>query len=176
MGCIIICMDKTTAHNTPALSNRNVAEYISGFVDGEGCFSVSFSKRPRFIVGWETKPSFSVSQNFDRAQPLSIMQEYFGCGFMRDGISDRTIKYEVRRLDDLLEKVLPHFEKYPLLSAKQEDVRLLKEVCLLMKMGEHVTPDGMKKILPLAFSMNPSGKRRYTQDDIRAFINAQMKI
>ncbi len=168
--------DMNATHNTPALSKRNVPEYISGFVDGEGCFSVSFSKRPRFLVGWETKPSFSVSQNHDRAQPLFIMQKHFGCGFMRDGISDKTLKYEVRRLDDLLEKVLPHFEQYPLLSAKQEDVRLLKEVCLLMKMGEHVTPKGMKKVMKLAFQMNPSGKRRYAQNDILAFMETQMKI
>lgn len=165
-----------TTHNTPALSDRNVAEYISGFVDGEGCFSVSFSRRPRFLVGWETKPSFSVSQNHDRAQPLFIMQEHFGCGFMRDGISDKTLKYEVRRLDDLLEKVLPHFERYPLLSAKQQDARLLKEVCLLMKRGEHVTPEGMEKVMELAFRMNPSGKRRYAQNDILEFMRNQMKI
>ena len=52
----------------PALGSkkRNLEEYISGYVDGEGCFSVSFSKRKRFIVGWETKPSFFVSQNYDR--------------------------------------------------------------------------------------------------------------
>ncbi len=95
---------------------------------------------------------------------------------MRDGISDRTLKYEVRRLDDLLEKALPHFERYPLLSAKQQDVRLLKEVCLLMKMNEHVTPEGMKKVMTLAFQMNPSGKRRYAQNDILAFMDSQMKI
>ena len=95
---------------------------------------------------------------------------------MRDGISDKTLKYEVRRLDDLLEKVLPHFERYPLLSAKQEDVRLLKDVCELMKMGEHVTPSGMKKVMKLAFKMNPSGKRRYAQKDILAFMETQMKI
>jgi len=164
-----------TTHNTPALK-RNVAEYISGFADGEGCFSVSFSRRPRFVVGWETKPSFSVSQNHDRAQPLFIMQEHFGCGFMRDGVSDNTLKYEVRRLDDLLEKVLPHFECYPLLSAKQEDVRLLKEVCLLMKMGEHVTSEGIQKVMALAFQMNPSGRRRYAQNDILATMDLQMKI
>ena len=169
-------MDIETTHNTPTLKDRNVAEYISGFVDGEGCFSVSFSKRPRFLVGWETKPSFSVSQNYDRSQPLFIMQKHFECGFMRDGISDKTLKYEVRRLDDLLEKVLPHFEQYPLLSAKQEDVQLLKEVCLLMKNGEHVTPEGMKKVLSLAFQMNPSGKRRYAQSDILDFMEIQMKI
>jgi hypothetical protein len=169
-------MDSQPIHNTPALNARNVSEYISGFVDGEGCFSVSFSKRPHLTVGWETKPSFSVSQNYDRSQPLFIMQKHFGCGFMRDGISDKTLKYEVRRLDDLLEKVLPHFEQYPLLSAKQCDVELLKEVCMLMKKGVHITSEGIEKILPLAFNMNPSGKRRYTELDIQTFMKLQMKV
>lgn len=163
-------------HNTPALKNRSVAEYISGFADGEGCFSVSFTKRPRFLVGWETKPSFSVSQNRNRAQQLFIMQKYFGCGFMRDGIVDNTIKYEVRRLDDLLEKVIPHFERYPLLSSKQRDVKALKEVCLIMKKNEHITTQGLRKILPIAFSMNGSGKRKYSQKDILSFMKIQMKV
>lgn len=163
-------------HNTLALGKRNVAEYISGFVDGEGCFSVSFTKRPRFIVGWETKPSFSVSQNHDRAEQLFIMQKHFGCGFMREGKSDRTIKYEVRRLDDLLEKVIPHFEKYPLLSSKQRDVESLKAVCLIMKNNEHTKPRGIRKILPIAFRMNGSGKRRYSKKDILTFMSTQMKV
>ena len=163
-------------HNTPALHSRDVREYISGFVDGEGCFSVSFSKRPRFIVGWETKPSFSVSQNRDRAQQLFIMQKHFGCGFMRDGKIDKTIKYEVRRLNDLLEKVIPHFERYPLLSAKQRDVESLKAVCLLMKENKHITAEGIRTILPIAFRMNGSGKRRYMQKDILEFMRMQMKV
>ena len=137
---------------------------------------MSFSKRPRFIIGWETKPSFSVSQNYDRAEPLFIMQKYFECGFMRDGKSDRTIKFEVRRLDDLLEKVIPHFEKFPLLSAKQKDMELLKEVCFLMKKGEHTTPQGIEKIIMLAFQMNGSGKRKYTQENILEFVRDQMKV
>ena len=41
---------------------KNINQYISGYVDGEGCFNVSFSKRDKFTLGWETKPSFSVSQ------------------------------------------------------------------------------------------------------------------
>ena len=164
------------AYNTPALGSRNVAEYISGFVDGGGCFSVSFTKRSRFVLGWETKPSFSVSQNYYRAEQLSIMQKYFGCGFMRDGKTDKTVKYEVRRLDDLIEKVIPHFERYPLLSSKQRDFELFKTVCLLMKKGKHITVEGMKKILPVAFKMNESGRRRYSQTDILTFMRTKMKV
>jgi hypothetical protein len=145
---------------------RNLPEYISGFVDGEGCFSVSFSKRSKFLVGWETKPSFSVSQNYDRAEVLFLMKEYFDCGFMRRDLSDRTLKYEVRRLEDLLGKVIPHFSKYPLLSAKHNDFLNFQRVCELMKDGRHTTRKGLEEILPIAFSMNSTGRRKYSQNDI----------
>ncbi len=158
------------------LNSRNLAEYISGFVDGEGCFSVSFSKRPRFIVGWETKPSFSVSQNHDRAEVLHLIQKHFNAGFMRRDFSDRTLKYEVRRLDDLIEKVIPHFEKFPLLSGKQKDFLLFKKICLLMKDDHHTSLQGLKKIVPLAFKMNASGRRKYTKQDIIDCAMSQMKI
>ena len=151
----------------PALKNkRNLYEYISGYVDGEGCFNVSFSKREKFLVGWETKPSFSVSQNENRSQTLFLMQKLFDCGFMRRDFSDKTLKYEIRSLDDLIEKIIPHFEKYPLLSDKQKDFEYFKQVCFLMKKNLHRKKKGLKKILDIAFKMNPGGKRRYTKEEI----------
>ncbi|OGN03426.1 MAG: hypothetical protein A2655_02720 [Candidatus Yanofskybacteria bacterium RIFCSPHIGHO2_01_FULL_43_42] len=84
---------------------RNIEEYISGYVNGEGCFSVSFSRRKKMLVGWETKPSFSVSQNQDRSEVLFLIQKKFGCGFIRRDYSDKTLKYEVRSLKDLIKKL-----------------------------------------------------------------------
>src|SRR3989344_755781 len=151
----------------PALNKqRNLYEYISGYVDGEGCFSISFSQRKKFLVGWETKPSFSVSQNEDRAEILFAMQKVFECGFLRRDYSDKTLKYEVRSLDDLLEKIIPHFEAYPLLSSKQKDFRLFKKVCHLMRKESHRNAKGLATIVSLAFQMNPGGKRRYTREEI----------
>ena len=166
-------------HNTPTLTTkrrRNLNEYISGFVDGEGCFSVSFSKRDKFLIGWETKPSFCVAQNADRAEPLYLMQEQFACGFMRKDTKDRTLKYEIRSLDKLLEKVIPHFERYPLLSGKQRDFELFKQVCVLMKENRHTTLPGLEKITELAFQMNPSGTRKYKRNEILRHARRQMKI
>ena len=147
-------------------NNRNVKEYISGFVDGEGCFSVSFSKRSKFLVGWETKPSFSVSQNQDRAEVLFLIQKEFEGGFIRRDFSDKTLKYEVRSLEELISKVIPHFVKYPLLSSKQKDFLLFQKVCLLMEQGAHKKLPGLKKIAHSAFQMNTSGKRKYSQHDM----------
>ncbi len=146
-------------YKTPAL-RRELANYISGYVDGEGCFSVSFSKRERLLIGWEVKPSFCVGQNYDRREVLDIMYECFGCGHIRRDWSDRTLKYEVRKLDDLLNKVIPHFEKFPLKSAKQKDFLRFAEICQQMKSLEHQKIRGLRLILRSAYEMNGSGRRK----------------
>ena len=106
--------------------------YISGYADGEGCFTVSISPRRTLRVGWEVRPSFSVSQNGDRSEVLHALQAYFGCGSIRPDRSDKTLKWETRRLDDLVEKVIPHFEEYPMLSAKRLDFERFAAVCRLV--------------------------------------------
>lgn len=140
--------------------------YISGYIDGEGCFSISFSKRKKIKIGWETKPSLSVSQNEDRAQILYLMKKLFGCGFMRRDYSDKTLKYEIRSLSDLINKVIPFFEKYPLISKKKKEFENFRKICLLMAKEEHLTKKGFKRIAKIAFKMHPSGKRKYTLTEI----------
>jgi hypothetical protein len=73
----------------------DIKAYFSGYVDGEGCFCISISKSWRHAFGWEIRPSFSVSQNGDRAQVLEMMKQHFDCGTIRPDRSDRTVKYEV---------------------------------------------------------------------------------
>lgn len=135
--------------------------YISGYVDGEGCFTVSVNQRSKMVTGWEIRPSFSVSQNHDRSELLYLMMEYFDCGSIRSGRSDRTLKYEVRSLTNLTDKVIPHFERYPLLSGKQASFLLFRDICLAMVAGKHRDPDVLPEILRQASDIN-SGKRKYT--------------
>ncbi|MEX2330240.1 MAG: LAGLIDADG family homing endonuclease [Marinobacter sp.] len=144
----------------------DVPSYISGYFDGEGCFSVSISPRPQLSVGWEVRPSVSVSQNEDRRQVVDMIHAYFACGSIRRDRSDLTIKWEVRNLSKIVESVLPHFRRWPLVSAKQSDVELLERICEHMRMGRHREPHGLMVVAGLAASMNPSGIRRYSLDDI----------
>jgi hypothetical protein len=112
-------------------------------------------------VGWEVRPSLSVSQNGDRSEVLLLMREYFGCGTVRPDRSDKTLKWEVRSLPLLVARVVPHFETYPLLSSKQRDFELFASVCERMVRREHLTRTGLQEIVRLAGQMNPSGKRGY---------------
>ena len=140
--------------------------YISGFVDGEGCFCVSFQPSKRHRFGWEVRPSFSVSQNADRAELLHIIQEEWGCGSIRPDRSDKTLKLEIRNVGELVAKVLPHFRTFPLMSSKQADFERFARICELVSDGRHLEQEGLEEIVRLAMEMNPSGKRKYIGSDI----------
>lgn len=135
--------------------------YISGFVDGEGSFLVSLSPRQKMKIGWEVRPSFSVSQRKDRAQVLYLLKDYFGAGSIREDKSDGTLKFEARSLEDLITKILPHFKKFPILSSKQKDLSKFISICEMMQQGRHLTQDGFSEIVKIAISMNPGGSRKY---------------
>jgi hypothetical protein len=144
----------------------DLPSYISGYVDGEGCFTVSISPRRTLRVGWEVRPSLSVSQNGDRSEVLLAIQEHFGCGTLRPDRSDLTLKWEVRSLTLLRAVVIPHFRSYPLQSGKRRDFELFAEICERMARTEHRDAEGLREIVRMAGAMNPSGKRGYSPERI----------
>ena len=144
----------------------DVGAYLTGYADGEGCFCVSFSKSRRHKFGWEIRPSFSVSQNGDRAEVLELYRERFGCGSVRPDRSDKTLKYETRCIEDLVERVVPHFEQYPLLSSKREDFGRFARICRMMHAGDHLTREGFEEIVKIASKVN-AGKRKFPREAIK---------
>jgi hypothetical protein len=160
----------------PLVSREFLSAYISGYADGEGCFSISIAPRATLAVGWEARPSFSVSQNRDRAEVLYALQGYFGCGSIRPDRSDKTLKWETRKLDELVERIVPHFIRYPLLSAKQLDFERFAVVCLRMKDGEHRSRLGLIGIASIVRDMNVDGRRRYDADELwRTLVRLEVK-
>lgn len=153
----------------------DLPSYISGYVDGEGCFTVSISPRPTLRVGWEVRPSVSVSQNGDRIEVLLAIQAHFGCGTLRPDRSDRTVKWEVRNLSLLVTRVIPHFRRHPLLSGKRSDFEAFADICERMTRGEHREAGGLIEIVRQAGTMNPSGQRVYAPESIVRALMLEMK-
>ncbi len=149
---------------------QEIGWYLSGYTDGEGSFCVSFSPRSKLRIGLEVRPSFSISQNSDRSEVLNMFQQLFDCGTIRPDRSDKTFKYETRNLDDLIEKVIPFFERFPLKSSKNNDFILFARVCRLMNFGKHLEKVGMKEIIQLAVRMNTSGIRKYKTQELIDFL------
>lgn len=147
------------------MDDSGLRAYLSGYADGEGCFCVTLNKSARHKFGWELRPSFSVSQNGDRAEVLELFQRTFGCGSIRPDRSDRTLKFEIRAIDDLVTRVLPHFEQHPLLSSKRKDFEKFSRVVRRMARGEHLEAKGYREILKLAGELNANGKKRYARSE-----------
>jgi len=145
--------------------------YISGFVDGEGTFHICFQRRSDLKYNWQVVPEFHINQNGTSKNVLEKIRNILDCGYIKrnDGKSekDKTLVYVVRRKKDLLEKVIPFFEKYPLWTEKRNDFLKFKEVLKMMDKDQHLVDKGFRKIVDIAFSMNAEGiYRRIKKEQI----------
>jgi hypothetical protein len=62
--------------------------------------------------------------------------------------------YLVQSIKDLTNVIIPHFDKYPLITQKRVDFLLFKMVVELMNAKEHLTIQGLRKILGIRASIN----------------------
>lgn len=140
--------------------------YVTGLTEGEGSFCVSFNFRKRLKIGIETRPSFSITLSKRDLELIKALRNFFGCGGIRFSKSDRCYKFEVRCVKDLVERIIPHFEEYPLQGAKQKDFELFKKICKMVRANLHLSFKYLPEIIELAYQMNPSGKRKHTKEDL----------
>ena len=151
------------------------ASYITGFVDGEGCFSISFSLRDKLKLKIEVRPSFSISQHKRNLEILKKINEFFGCGGIRFSNRDQNYKYEVRSLNELIHKIIPHFEKYSLKTSKSRDFMAFTKICHLVFQMKHLNAKHLRDIIILANTMNESGKRKYQAAKLLSILD-KMKV
>ena len=134
--------------------------WINGFVDGEGCFTVSIIRgkyRPQVF------PEFVVSQGEKSHSALKKIEKFFKCGHINlnsrhDNHHEQMLKYCVRSVHDLNEKVVPFFEKNKLKTYKQKDFQIFRKIIRMMLVRKHKTEKGLEKVQSLIQTMN---RRKY---------------
>jgi hypothetical protein len=134
------------------------AQWIVGFVDGEGCFHVGINRHSDMKVGYQVLPEFTVVQHERDVQVLHALKATFGCGVVRKNHGDR-MAYRVRGKEHLLERIIPFFEKHPLKTKKRVDFAKFRRVLLQMERGEHLTKEGVEEIRRIASQMNRGQSR-----------------
>lgn len=138
--------------------------YISGFVDGEGSFHIALYQDSGVRSGWRVIPEFHVSQRESSKHVLEEVKNFFQCGNLkpnhRTNPKDVTYVYVVRNREDLLHKIVPFFFQYPLRTEKSKDFLLFVEVMKRMENNDHITKEGVKEIINLAYQMNGQGRYR----------------
>ncbi len=129
------------------------AQWVVGFVDGEGCFHVSINRHEEMTVSYQVLPEFTVVQHQRDVQVLYALKAFFKCGVVRKNHGDR-MAYRVRGLNHLREVILPFFEKHVLKTKKRLNFEKFRRVVLMMGEGAHLTPEGVEEIRRIKEQMN----------------------
>ena len=128
--------------------------FVTGFIDAEGCFMIKIWKNPKSKIGWTVQAEVSIGLHQKDRYTLELIKFYFG------GLGDiykqgkDSVRYRVSSLQDLINVIIPHFDKYPLNTQKKADFILWKKVIELMKNKEHLTQEGLWQIVAIRASIN----------------------
>ena len=133
--------------------------WITGFIDGEGCFSVSIFRNKTSKLGWQIFPEFAVTQGEKSLNSLRVLEKYFGCGKIfvnrrNDNHRENIHRYCVRSIKDLTEIIVPFFQDNRLRTSKYEDFKLFTKALQLISDRKHLSLAGMRNIARIASSMN----------------------
>ena len=132
-------------------------QWIVGFVDGEGYFSVSINKNDTMTTGFQVLPEFTVIQHKQDIKVLYALKDYFGCGVVRVNRKDKTstrMAYRVRGLTHLLDIISPFFMKHQFKTYKNVEFRKFRQVLLIMQDERHLTLEGINEIRQIINTMN----------------------
>lgn len=98
--------------------------WISGFAE-ESSFIISVFKNSNSKAGWSVRPDFTISLHKDTSL-LRRIHHFFGVGIIREHKDKDVIIYTVASLRDINNAIIPHFDRYPLITEKKADYLLFK--------------------------------------------------
>jgi len=126
-------------------------DWVSGFSQTDGSFTISFEKRNKGIL-FRPSPVFSLSQSIVEWDMFVSLQNYLGVGKVyknRNGVI-----LVVKSVDELISVIIPLFDKSPLRGSKLVSYLIWKTVVLLMKDKKHLNIKGLLQIIDIAYFMN----------------------
>ena len=128
--------------------------WVTGFTDAEGCFSVRFTKNKLHKIGWYISPVFIINLHIRDKNILKDIKSFFDCGTLYYYKNKQVISYAVLDINNINKIIIPHFERYPLITQKLGDYVLWKNIIELMNEKIHLNKEGLKKIVNLKASLN----------------------
>lgn len=128
--------------------------WLAGFTNAEGCFYIIISKS-KTNIGYTVQLKFVLTQHSRDKQLMEYIGIYLGCGRYEarsKGILAGNLV--VSKLSDLSGKIIPFFDKYPILGNKRKDYADFKRATELLMKKAHLTVEGLAEIRKIKEGMN----------------------
>lgn len=138
--------------------------WFTGLADGEGSFFISIWKNPKMKLGVALTPEFAITMH-KKEEPM--------LNFIRDNLKIGTTKsyrnyaaFRVTALEDCI-KLSKFFNKNQLISKKIDDFKLWAKCLENMKNKEHLTKNGIMKIVRIRSKMNKGKSKSVDSKQIK---------
>jgi LAGLIDADG endonuclease len=127
-------------------------------VEAEGCFYIGVASTTATTLGYRIQLTFKITQHSRDDFLMGSLVKYLGCGNTYLKSSVDVLDYEVKKVSDLNEKIIPLFRKYPLQGSKKENFEDFCKAVSLIKSGAHLTESGLEEIRRIKSGMNTQRK------------------
>jgi hypothetical protein len=140
-------------------------DYVAGFIDGEGCFTIVISKHKTKRLGMDARLHFQIEVRADDREIIENIQETLDCGriyylsYERYGWHPH-VELKVSSLSEITGKLIPFLQKFPLRAKKRHSFELFLQAVEVFTSKEHLTLEGIEKLRVIRLSRN-----RYCKKD-----------
>jgi hypothetical protein len=152
--------------------------WVSGFITGDGSFNIKIGSSATTSIGVRVQLKFGiglhireldvikglatyfnllfplVSDDTSPSQRASKSEEVPNIKYKNITTSSKVINLQVTKFSDIVNIIIPFFEKYPIEGQKALDFEDFKKVVEIMKTNDHLTVKGFEKILKIKEGMN----------------------
>ena len=103
-------------------------------------------------IGFQVRLEFVLTQHSRDEQLMKSLIKYYDCGNIYK--KGEAFDLKVTKIDDIQNKIIPFFKKYPILGVKALDFADFCKVAELMKEKKHLTKEGLEQIMKIKAGMN----------------------
>lgn len=125
-----------------------------GFTAGEGCFSIRITKHLRVKPGFQVQLRFNITQHSIDKVFMNSLVNFWGCGKVFLRFRENKVDFQILKIKDLSDKVIPLFQSIHLESVKHEDFIDFAKAVEILKIKGHLTKEGLDQIHKLKAGMN----------------------
>jgi hypothetical protein len=163
-------------HNRKEFEFRGIPSpfWIAGFTSGDGSFNLKIGKSSTTSIGVRIQLRFGIGLHIRELKVIKGIAAYLnllilypdrvldsGAASLKVNerykyidIRTNAVTFQITKFSDIINIIIPFFERYSILGQKALDFSDFKEVSLIMKNNAHLTEEGFKKILEIKKRMN----------------------
>ena len=143
----------------PIVKDQEIKDsnWFAGFASGECCFQIKTFKS-KTTVGEAVRLEFGIAQHLRDEQLIRSLVQFWGCGDVFVRLNQPAVDFRIQKFSDLIEKVIPFFQKYPILGVKAKDFVDWCKVAEMMQKKTHLTLEGLDQIRKIKVGINTGRK------------------